>query len=41
MPIDEQHSKKKYKNYALLIVLLALVALFFALPIIKFSANIQ
>ena len=41
MPIDKQHKRKKYKNYAFLVILLALVAMFYALPFIKFSADIQ
>jgi hypothetical protein len=36
MPISEEHKKKKYKNYALLFILLGLVVVFFTATLIKF-----
>lgn len=39
MPITEQHKKKKYKNIAVLVALLVLVALFFAVTLVKFHAS--
>lgn len=38
MPLDEQHQRKKYKNYTLLVVLLLVAMLFFAVTVIKFHA---
>ncbi len=38
MPYHEIHEKKKVKNYALLVVMFALVATFFAVTIVKFSS---
>lgn len=35
MPLGKRHLQQKQKNYLLLIIMLALVALFFALPFIK------
>jgi hypothetical protein len=35
MPLSKIHNKKKYKNYTLLVVLLAVVILFFAITIVK------
>jgi len=40
MPYSPIHDKKKSKNYALLIVLLALVAIFFTVGLVKMSARL-
>lgn len=37
MPFSEQHQRKKYKNYAFLIGLGLLIALFYTLPFIKLA----
>jgi accessory gene regulator protein AgrB len=37
MPIDERHQKQKKKNLTLLAVLLFIVALLFAITLIKLS----
>ena len=37
MPLHPIHKKKKTKNYALLIVIVTLMALFFTLTIVKIS----
>ncbi len=38
MPYSELHRRKKIKNFTLLAVLLAVVALFFVLGVIKFQS---
>ena len=37
MPITEEHRRRRGRNYALAGVLLALVALFFVITIVKFQ----
>ncbi len=37
MPLSEHHSRQRSKNYALAGALLALVALFFAITLVKFG----
>jgi hypothetical protein len=38
MPYSELHTRKKFKNTALFVVLVALVVLFFVLGVIKFQS---
>ncbi len=38
MPYSDLHKRKKFKNYTLMAVLLALVILFFVLGAIKFQS---
>lgn len=40
MPYGEMHEKKKAKNYTLLIVILAVIALFFGMALVKFSGGL-
>ncbi len=37
MPIEEIHQRKKAKNYAVLVILLAVMAVFFVSTIVKFK----
>jgi cell division protein FtsL len=39
MPISEVHKNKRTKNFALLFILIAIVATFFLVTIIKFDAR--
>lgn len=41
MPYSAVHKRKKYKNYAVLVILLSLIAVFFMLGIIKVSQGIN
>jgi len=39
VPLGESHHRQKRKNIALLLVLLALMALFYAITIVKIGAS--
>lgn len=39
MPLSELHKKKKYKNLAVLAVILIVVLLFFGVTLVKFHAS--
>lgn len=40
MPIGKQHHKKKAKNYALMILLVAFISITFYLTIVKLTINV-
>jgi hypothetical protein len=41
MPLSSLHQRKKMKNLALLILLLALVGIFFTLGVLKFAGSLR
>lgn len=39
MPIGDEHRKRRARNYALMAVLLGLVALFYVITIVRFGSG--